>query len=132
MRLKGATSLPRDELLKLKWDAFQHMLRGLLTTTRMDYPAVRQGLIAYLTSQGLKPNDNSLMGWLQDNPGERVAVFMFEHQGVLEFLLASGTTAELRQIGEKHAEEGLDSQGSPRVRQVHLGEGARIVQPRRI
>jgi len=133
MRLRGALSVDRDRLLELKFSAFQEFLRGLLTVTNLNYPPVRQGLIQYLKSLDLRPNDHSLLAWLQENPGPVVGAFIFElDNGNVDFLLAAGTQEELTEIGQKHGQESNHTQRSPGIREVNLGERARIVQPRRI
>lgn len=126
MKLKGALSVPREKLLEFKADAFKELLRGVLTVTRLNFPQVRRGFLAYLRAQDLHPTDESVLNWLQENTGEVVGAFIFETKdGKIDFLVRSGTAAELRQIGVvnvEETEEGSDTQGTPRVRQVYLGE----------
>lgn len=132
MRLRGALSIPRDKILELKSDAFRELVNGLLKVTRLEYPQVQKLFAQYLESQDIYPDDKSIELWLQDNHGELVGAFMFQEGKHVEFLIRTGTQAELKQIGEHHAEKGYNPQGAPRVRQVDVGEKARIVQPRRI
>ena len=134
MRLRGALSIPRDQVIDFGFPAFQKLVRGLLVVTRTDFPQMRVSFTRYLMSIGIHPDDESVPTWLQENPGDTIGVFMFvdEEDRKLEFLLKAGTQAELRQIGEQYVEESDNSQGAPRVRQVNMGETARIVQPRRI
>jgi hypothetical protein len=123
-RLRGTSSIEREKVLEFKYECLQHLLRGVLTEAKLlDFPKVRKAFVYYLQSIGLHPNDDSVLEWLQENTGDRVAAFILEQDdGKIDFLVTTGTHAELRQIGMNHVEESNDSQGTPRVRQVHVGE----------
>lgn len=129
MKLRGALSVPRDKLLEFQADAFRELLTGILTVTRLNYPKVRKELDNYLFSQGLMPDDKHVLAWLSENPGPVVGIFLFEDNGKIRFELRAGTQAELKQVGERHVEEGSNLEGASRIREVHLGQGARVVQP---
>jgi hypothetical protein len=124
-------SIERDVLVKLQASAFEHFVRGLLTQAKLyNVPRVHQGLINYLKAQGMTPDDQGVLGWLQDNTGDLVGGFVFlTDDGKIDFLITTGTQAELRQIGEQYVKKGDNSQRTTSVRQINLGEKARIVQP---
>jgi hypothetical protein len=129
MRLRGALSVPREKLLEFKADAFKELLQGILTVTRLNFPRVRQELDAYLFSLNLLPDDNHVLAWLNDHPGPVIAIYLFEDRGRIRFELHAGTPAELRQIGESHVEESMGVKGASSIREVNVGQGARVVQP---
>jgi hypothetical protein len=133
MKLLGAMSLPRERMLEYKADAFKKMLTGVLSVTRLNYPQIQRGLNAYLLSEGLKPDDESVLAWLQDNPGEIIGIFIFElDNGQIGFRIALGTQAELRQIGEQYGKGSNNSKRSSRIGKIDMGQGARVVKPRRL
>ncbi len=124
MKLLGALSVPREKLVEFQSDALKELLRGVLTVTRLNQlERVRKGFTAYLQSLGLHPTDESVLNWLQENPGDTIAAFVFQtDEGKIDFLIKAGTNAELRQIGIKNVEESNNVEGTSRVRQVHVGE----------
>ena len=124
MRVRAALSIQREIIVRLKYDVFKEFVRGLLTNSKMgDMRSVRKGFAAYLKSQGLRHDDESVLNWLQENTGEMIGGFILENDdGRIDFLITTGTHAELRQIGMQHVEESDNPQGTPRVRQVNLGQ----------
>lgn len=112
MKLLGALSIPRDKLLELKHEGFKHLVRGVLTAAKwkqtakqesmsmIDSPNVRAGINNYLLSQGILPNDKSVLLWLQENNGPLVGVFILEVNGKVDFLITTGTKEELKEIGK--------------------------------
>jgi len=121
MKLRGALSISRDKILEFKAEALKELMRGLLTVTRLNFPKVRLGFTVYLQSLGLHPDDDSVLAWLQENTGPFIAAFIFDKDGKLDFLLTTGTQAELKQIGIINVEESSDTQGTASVGQVHVG-----------
>jgi len=105
MRLIGALSLPREKLLEFQADAFKKLMIGALTTAKLDTMASAQrALNAYMVlEQGILPKDESVLAWLQENEGDVIGLMIFQvAPGNWKFVLAAGTQAELRQIGESY------------------------------
>ena len=129
MRLRAAMSIPREKALEFKADALKELMRGILTVSRLNFPRIQQAFNDYLAFEGLAPNDNSVMAWLQENDGPFIGVFILEPKpNQITFRIITGTQAELRQIGDQD-EESNRTQGAPSVGQVNLGERARVVKP---
>jgi hypothetical protein len=129
MKLRAAMSVPREKLLEFKADGMKKLIDGVLHTSRLNFPKVQQALNHYLLSVGLRPDDKSVIAWLEENSGPLVGIFILEPTpNQITFRIHSGTAAELRQIGEQH-EEGNHSQRTTGVRKVNMGKGARVVKP---
>ena len=124
MRVRAALSIPREHITKLKYDAFKQFIRGLLINSKLQgMTNVQRGFTAYLQSLGIHPNDDSVVDWLQENTGELIGGFILEtDNGKIDFLVTTGTSAELRQIGMKNVEESDNAQGTSRIRQVDVGQ----------
>ena len=117
MKLLGALSIPRDKILELKYEGFKHLVRGVLTAAKwrrdakqesmsmIDSPNARNGMNTYLLSQGIYPNDKSIMLWLQENNGPFVGIFILEINDKVDFLITTGTQAELKEIGKPNVKE---------------------------
>jgi len=131
MILRAVATHPREIFLKLKFPAFQKLLEAVLSVAKVyDSKKARMGFIAYLKSLGLTPSDDSILAWLQENPGEHIGAFLFQRDnGKLDYLLAAGTVAQLRTIGDDYVQKHSNPKRSSRIREVHLGQGARVVQP---
>lgn len=133
MRVKAALSIPREHITRLKYDAFQQFIRGLLINSKLqNMTNVRRGFTAYLQSLGIHPNDDSILTWLQENTGEIIGGFILEaDNGKIDFLVTTGTSAELRQIGMKNVKDSDNAQGTSRIRQVDVGQRTSSPKPRR-
>jgi len=130
MKLRAAMSIPREKVLEFKADALKELVRGILQVSRLNFPRMQKAFNDYLTHEGLVPTDKSVMAWLQENDGPFIGVFILEPEpNKITFRITTGTQAELRQIGEQSDEESNHAKGTPSVRQVNVGERARVVQP---
>ena len=117
MKLRGALSVPRDKIAEFGANAMTQLVNGLLEVTKLNrYQRVRMGFAAYLKSINLQPTDDSVMAWLQENPGPVIGAFILEtDDGKIDFRVTAGTEAELKEIGNSYVEESNRSQRSPGI-----------------
>lgn len=132
MKLVGAMSLTREKMLEFKADAFGKMLLGVLRATKLNTPKMRVVLNAFLKYHGLYPTDDSLLAWLQENPGDLIGIFILKlDNGQIDFKIVAGSQEELSKIGMEQ-ENGTKSNHPERtscVGEVNLGEATSIVRP---
>ena len=111
LKPKACITSPRDSILKLKSQGLAKLVVGLLETTKLKtMPVIRQ-FDKYLLEQGLRPNDDkAVLAWLQEHRGPLVGAILFtDGHGQVDFLLTTGTTDELRKIGDRHGKNSNNS-----------------------
>ena len=105
MRLIGALSISRAKLLEFQADAFKKLMVGALTTAKLaGIPKAQNALNSYIVkAMGILPKNDSVLAWLQETEGDVIGLMIFQvAPGNWKFVLAAGTQAELRQIGESY------------------------------
>ena len=132
MRLRTALSIPRDVIMRLQYDGFQQLIRGMMANSKLaGMSNVHLGFTAYLQSLDIHPDDTSVLNWLQENTGDMIGGFILEQDdGRIDFLVTTGTQAELRQIGMQHVTEGSNDHGVARIGKVNVGQKESPRKPR--
>jgi hypothetical protein len=131
VRLIGGITVPRTKLLEFKTQAFKQMLNGLLVNTKLSTRKIKYGLNRYLMSKGILPKDESIMMWLQENPGDTIGLFMFEiRPHSIGFFIKAGSSEELKRLGEQYGTVSNNTKRITGQRKIDMGQRTGVEKPR--